>query len=92
MLWFTLFHEASQMIKPMCGKEGKICGYDGEWFIAQIYVLKFKFMMFMCLLKRPISPQASMGFKNWEIDAIVGRLCQNFCKNLRKKLQQLKQD
>ena len=51
----------------------------------------FNFMMFICSLEGPISPQASMGFKNWENDAIVGRLCQNFCKNLRRKLQQLKQ-
>ena len=52
----------------------------------------FNFMMFICLLERPISPQASTGFKILEIEAIVGRLCQNFCKNLRRKLQQLKQD
>ena len=42
--------------------------------------------MFICSLERPISPQASMGFKNWENDAIVGRLCQTFCKKPAQKI------
>ena len=66
------------MGKPMCGKEGKICGYVGELIHSSNLCFNFSFMMFICLLKRPISPQAYMGFKNWEIDDIVGRLCQNF--------------
>ena len=42
------------------------------------------------IIERPKSPHAFYAFKNWEIEAKVGRLWQNFYKNLRRKLQQLK--
>ena len=75
----------------MCRKRGGFCGYVGEMIYGLNSCFNFHFKMFIYSCKRPISPQASHGFKNWENDAIVGRLCQNFCKNLRRKLQQLKQ-
>ena len=71
------------MGKPMCGKGGKklwLCLRMVHYSNSCFY---FKFMMFNCLLERPISPQASMGFKIWEIEAIVGRLCQKVYKKTR---------
>ena len=53
------------------------------------FVLFFQFHGVYLLIERQINPQAYSSFKNWEIDAIVGRLCQNFCKIMCRKLQQL---
>ena len=79
------------MGKPMCGKEGKNLWLWWRMIHSSNLWFNFNFMMFFCLFERPISPKASMGFKILEIDAIVGRLCQIFYKNLRRKLQQHKQ-
>ena len=75
----------------MCKKRGEFCGHVGEMIYGLNSFFNFHLKMFIYSCKRKISPQASIGFKIWEIDAIVGRLCQNFCKNLRRKLQQHKQ-
>ena len=75
----------------MCKKRGGFCGYVGKMIYGLNSCFNFHFKMFVYSFKMKISPQASIGFKIWEIEAIVGRLCQNFCKNMHRKLQQLKQ-
>ena len=44
------------------------------------FMFFFQFHEDYLLIERQISPQAFLSFKNWEIEAKVGRLCQTFCK------------
>ena len=90
-LWFNLFSWGFLKGISLCVEKERNFGVMlGKVNYSLNSCFKFNFKMFICSFKRLISPQASNGFKFWEIDAIVGRLCQNFCKNLRKKLQQHK--
>ena len=81
MLWFTLFSWGFLNGKSLCVEKGENLWLCFRMVHCSNSCFYFKFMMFNCLLERPISPQASMGFKVWKIEAIVGRLCQNFYKN-----------
>ena len=55
------------------------------------FMFWFQFHEFYLLIERQTSPQAYLSIKIWEIEAKVGRLCQNFCKFMSRKLQQHKQ-
>ena len=88
---YSLFLRLPKGEKPMCRKIGDFVVMWEKVIYSLNSCFNFIFKMFICSCKRLISPQASNGFKFWEIDALVGRLCQIFCKNLRRKLQQHKQ-
>ena len=90
MLWFTVFSWGFLNVKAYVWKRGENWRLCLRMFHSSNLCFYFNFMMFICLIERPISPQASMGLKIWKIEAIVGRLCQNFYKIMCRKLQQLK--